>query len=227
VLDYDHTRRVIYNFDAFFGSRQSSLEHAAVYPGLERKVFPLRHLTYGHTVTIFLCLQSFADFVDNELAGQRDLHQRLCSDQCNLNFSWVPFVSRLQKAWPEANIVIISSQDLAPKWAAIVSLISGHPLAHTFEKISDFPCTCMNRKGRIAYRKYLAETPPKNLGKWLEVTSFFCNIYGFRNLVSDRVEGNTWTPDQFRYSQEVLEQDMAKLRELKNVTLASQLMVEL
>lgn len=71
-----------------------------------------------------MCLQSYAQFVDKELEGHPELRERLHSDPYSLTFSWVPFVSRLQEAWPEENIVIFDSQDLAPKWAAIVAMIS-------------------------------------------------------------------------------------------------------
>ncbi|MFC4214039.1 hypothetical protein ACFP4H_23475 [Pseudophaeobacter arcticus] len=227
VLEHDRTRRVIYNFDAFLGSRKSSLEYATAYPSLERKVFPLRHLTSAQNVTIFICLQSYAQFVDKELEGHPELRERLYSDPYNLTFSWVPFVSRLQEAWPEANIVIFDSQDLAPKWAAIVAMISGHPLAHFFANITDFPSTCMNRKGRIAYRRHMAVAPSQSLRDWVEATSFFCQNYGSGSHAPAHSWEETWTPDQLAYSRQVLEQDFEKLRVLKNVSLANELMVNL
>lgn len=227
VLDHDETRRVIYSFDAFLGSRKDSLGHADAYPSLERKVFPLRHLTNAHKVTVFLCLQSFAQFVDLELEGEPEMHEWLSSDPYNLTFSWVPFVSRLQDAWPEVKIVIFDSQDLAPKWAAVVAMITGHPLAHHFANIADYPSTCMNRKGRIAYRTFLAETPPKTLKKWIEATSFFCQKYGTRYQIPVDTRKDTWTPEQLDYSRQQLEHDFEKLRDLKNVALAKELMVDL
>lgn len=163
VLEHDRTRRVIYNFDAFLGSRKNSLEYEKAYPSLERKAFPLLHLTSAQNVTIFMCLQNYVQFVDKELEGHRELRERLHFDPFNLTFSGVPFVSRLQEAWPEVNILIFDSQDLAPKWAAIVAMISGHPLAHFFENITDFPSTFMNKKGRIAYRRHMAEAPSQSL----------------------------------------------------------------
>ncbi|WP_375699689.1 hypothetical protein [Pseudophaeobacter sp. TrK17] len=227
VLEQDQTRRIIYSFDAFLGSRKYSLEYAEAYPSLERKVFPLRHLTKSQNVTIFMCLQSVAQFIDWELEGQPELRKNLISAPYNLAFSWLPFVSRLQDAWPEAKIVIFDSQDLGPKWAAIVAMITGHPLPHYFASIADYPSTCMNRKGRIAFRRFIAETPPKTLEKWIEATSFFCERYGARNRKSDSAFEEIWTPEQLDYSRQVLELDFQKLQGLTNVVLAKELLVGL
>lgn len=85
----------------------------------------------------------------------------------------------------------------------------------------------MKRKGRIAYRRHMAEAPSQSLGDWVEATSFFCQNYGSRsNAPADSWE-KTWTPDQQAHSRQVLEQDFEKMRVLQNVSLANELMVNL
>lgn len=94
VLENKDTSCIIYNYDAFFSSRESAFRSGSLYPRMEKKLAPLKRLTEGQQVTVFLCLQHFTQFVEVELTRSPHL---IGSYSHSVDFSWVAFVLGTKK----------------------------------------------------------------------------------------------------------------------------------
>lgn len=223
VLQNDNTRNIIYNYDAFWGSRKSAFKSMTVYPSMDEKIAPLRLLTKAHRATVFLCLQSYADLVEQELTDAPELQQLLTANSENLQFSWVPFVSRFQAVWPEAEVVIINANELAVHWAAIVSLVTGHPKSYLFRGINDLPLMEIEGFGQEPFRTALAANPPKTVGDWLKLSSQAFSDYGYRDPDEDLDIETTWTLKQSQHSMLRFAADIEAFRKMEGVHVASDL----
>jgi hypothetical protein len=223
VLEEDQTRSVIYSFDAFLGSRARSLSSNMTYPSLEKKVAPLRLLTTGSKISLFLCLQKYTDLIDNELKGDPDLRKQLARNVDNLLFSWIPFVKRLSEAWPEANIVILEAAELAPNWAANVGLITGHPDAHEFEGILDFPTSSISKEGKKALLQKTKSAQPASIYEWRKLVRPYFTVYGQTNFNFEQTKNSYWTTEQIEFSGEKFENEIVELVGMNNVFLANDL----
>ncbi len=220
VLENKDTGCIIYNFDAFFSSREKAFRSGSLYPRMEKKLAPLRRLTDGQQVTIFLCLQHFTQFVEVELVRNPHLPHLVASFPHKLAFSWVDFVRRMKEAWPEALLVIVDADDLAVNWAKTVALITGHPETHTFDAIEKFPLSCLAEDGRDPYRDALANSPPPTVPSWTAVTSRFFADYGQHVPIVRKVVVSPWSDAQIAQSKQKYEADLADLKTLGNVVMA-------
>lgn len=224
MLNKDNTRTLIYNYDAFLGSRKSALKNVDVYPSLEEKVAPLRLLTKAHRATVFLCLQSYTDLIEQELTGAPKLQRSLAANRENLKFSWVPFVSRLQSVWPEVEVVVIEANQLAVQWAAVVALVTGHPQSHLFKGINEFPVMKIEEFGQDPLQKAFAENPPETVGDWIKLSSHFFSEFGYQDPHEDRDYDPVWTLEQSQHAMRQFAADIEALRRMKGVQIASDLM---
>lgn len=226
VLSKDTTRDLIYNYDAFLGSRKNAFNADTVYPSMEQKIGPLRLFTMAHKVTVFLCLQNYTDLIESELKGLPKLQAKIASNPANPQFSWQPFVSRLQSTWPEAQVVIIDASQLAMHWAAIVALFTGHPKAHFFKGINDFSLAGIDEFGRKPFEEALLASPPKSIGDWLKISSKVFSQYGHYEPEVDTDGGNVWTLEQLQYSRRCFAADITALRKSKSVLIANDLIAD-
>ena len=223
VLEHENTRTVLFNFDAFLGSRKNSIVKGEAYPSLEKKVGPIRHLTLHHNVSLFVCLQSFATFVEEELKDIPDKQQKLAASPGCLNFSWVPFIERLREAWPEALIVILNADDLPVHWAANVALFSGHPKPFEFKGIENYMLSRLSEDGRKHLSQTLRQQPALSISQWTEMVSEFFEKYGKHEPLLKKLVAGLWTPEQHEYSLEALQEDFYEMEKIENLTMAKNL----
>lgn len=213
------TRCLIYNYHAFFGSRKNALKAGSLYPSLENKIPPLRQLTDGHQVTVFLCLQHMTQFIELELSHSPHLQHVTETYPKGLDFSWVHFVHRMKTIWPEALVVIIDADKLAQNWAAAAALVTGHPKAHRFQRITRFPLSQLAEDGRGPCRKALKASPPASIPEWTEVMSNFFDTYGPHVPIIRRIIASPWTEDQVAHSKARFTADLDALKAVENVAL--------
>lgn len=227
VLTNSSTRIVIYSYDAFFGSRKSVLSEDFVYPSLEKKIRPLRHLMTGQKSTVFLCLQHYTQFVETELKDAVSFQHLVQSFDEDNDFSWMPFVSRLRRAWPEALIVVVDETDLATHWAVVAALVCGHPKVQDFKNISRYAKYRLATEGRKPYRAALKESPPKTIAEWVSTTTRIFQEFGNYEPIVKRVVTSPWSPEQIELSIANLAADLDALKKLENVVLASDYNLEM
>lgn len=223
VLEHDNTRSVLFNFDAFLGSRKNAIVKGEAYPSLEKKVGPIRHLTLHHNVSLFVCLKSFAAFVEDELKDNPDKQQKLASNPGCLNFSWVPLIQRLREAWPEALIVILDAEDLPVHWAANVALFSGHPRPYEFKGIENYVLSCLSENGRKHLSATLRKTPATSIAHWTAMVSKFFEHYGRHEPLLKKLVAGLWTPEQHEFSLEALQEDFYEMEKIENLAMAKNL----
>lgn len=221
VLESEDTSCIIYAYDAFFSSRESAFRSGSLYPRMEKKLAPLRRLTDGQQVTVFLCLQHFTQFVEVELIRNPHLPHLVGSFPHNVDFSWVDFILRMKEAWPEALLVIVGADDLAVNWAKTVALITGHLDTHNFVNIEEFPLSSLAADGRAPYLEALSASPPSTVPSWTEVTSRFFAEYGHHVPIVRKVVVSPWSDAQIEHSKQKYDADLANLKGLDNVIMAS------
>ncbi|WP_299777494.1 hypothetical protein [uncultured Roseobacter sp.] len=221
VLEHKDSGCIVYSYGAFLSSRKNALRAGVLYPSLEKKIAPLRRLTDGQRVTVFLCLQHFTQFIELELKRSPHLRHLVDSYPHSLDFSWVHFVCRMRAAWPEALFVILDAENLAVNWAATVALITGHPDTHTFKNIEEFPVSCLAENGRASYLQALKASPPQTVPEWTAITSRFFSEYGSHVPIIRKVIASPWSSNQIEHSKQKYEADLVNLRALDNVIMSS------
>ncbi|MCV3272670.1 hypothetical protein [Roseobacter sinensis] len=219
VRTQETTRCLIYNYDAFLGSRENALRTGILYRALETKIAPLRQLTLGHQVTVFLCLQHMTQFFERELI--RNPHMRHLTETYpeGTDFSWVHFVQRLQEVWPEALVVVLDADTLPQNWAAVAALVTGHPDAHKFHRLLQFPLACLAEEGHAPCREALRRTPPGSVPEWTALMSQVFAEYGTHVPILRKVIASPWSAEQVAHSKERFASDMETLRGMENVAL--------
>ncbi|WP_299405893.1 hypothetical protein [uncultured Roseobacter sp.] len=223
VLEYDETERVVYNYDAFIGSRKNALMDGFFYPSMETKIALLRQLTLGQEIALFLCIRHYTAFLEVELQNNELFGELVTSYPDQIDFSWTHFIWRLQKAWPEALLVILDADTLPQNWAPVVSLITGHPETHLFQNIGKYPASCLADAGRRPYLKSMKSKAPGSITEWTDRTSAFFQEFGTQDAILRKVIASPWKPDQVQHSKEKYDADMVALRSLENVVLARDL----
>lgn len=217
------TRRIIYNYDAFIGSRANALSNGYFYPSLEAKLGPFRQLTHGHTVTIFLCLTHFANFVVTELKNSKQFREWVSGYPAAFDFSWIEFIERIQRVWPEAGIVLLNADKLAENWPLTVSLITGHENPQQFRGIENFPASRLTEAGHINYLKSLKESPPETAVDLAQRTSKFFAEYDSYDEILSKVITSPWSEDQLEHSKHTFDADILSIATMRNVELSHDL----
>jgi len=223
VLKKTETECIVYTYDAFLGSRKNALVDGVLYPSLEKKIYPIRQLTQGHDVTLFLPLQHVAQFIEKELKYVPNLRKELYSKSGDFSFSWLTFVWRIREAWPEAKIVIWNVDEIAINWPGFVALLTGYPNSLSFSGLENYTVSCLAEEGRNAFLSSLKSNPPANIPEWIDITSKHFSKYGKYVPVVERVVASPWSPEQVQHSRKKFAIDMKNCRSIQDVFLAHEL----
>lgn len=217
------TSCLIYTYGAFFGGRETALAAGHLYPRLEGKIAPFRQMTTGHQVTIFVCIQDFAQFAEAELIRSPHFKHLTETYPDGMDFSWVHFIYRMREAWPEAFIVIIPADTLAANWAGVAALITGHPSTYNFKNIVRFPVSSLAEDGRAPYLKSFRSEPPTSLSEWVSRTTAFFDEYGADVPIIRKVIASPWSEAQAAHSRERFATNLEALKSIDNVLVAQEL----
>lgn len=226
VLEHDETRRVVYSYDAFWGSRRNAIKGLVPYANMEMKVQPLRALTSRGDVVLIVPIQPVADFIQQELSGTPDIQYALYQDPNSLNIAWTSFIQRLRSAWPEAKIVVFDTDDLPVLWTGLVELITGHPKPYEFAGILNYPGSKLSKEGREALFRIFRDLSPNSQTEWMELVSQCISKFGQQDHILSKMMSSPWADERRQYSEGLFVADIERIQQFEGVVLANKLLQE-
>lgn len=161
--DADDTARIVFSQPALLGPAWEAGTPAALHPRAGLRAAILARLFPGAEIAFLMALRNPATLVPALAApgpGATQAAVPIAADP--LGLSWLPAVTALREAVPEAQIILWCNEDAPLIWPEILRLAAGLGPDDPVPAGSDLTAALLTAEGAARLAAYLARHPPRD-----------------------------------------------------------------